>query len=51
MTSIQQKVARSSFGTRQAQAARRTVSAETASRIVARAAVVMSAAKSKKVGG
>lgn len=51
MTSIRRKVERSSFGTKQARAARRAVSAATASRIVERAASLPAPVRSKKPGG
>jgi len=51
MTDIRQQVERSSLGTKQARAARRTVSTAAASKVVARAANMPRPARAKKSGG
>lgn len=51
MTDIRQKVERSSLGTKQARAARRTVSTTAASKVVARAASLPTPVRAKKSGG
>ncbi len=51
MTDIERKIERSSFGTRNAQAARRTVSQDAAAKVVSRAAEIAAKNSSKIFGG